>query len=102
MAAKRFKENLYQGYPDVHMNTAKGGTLADVRMATAKNTLHDVHMNTAKNTLRPEKFTPRQRKLLSSPEIQRKATVAQLCTCVLPRDVACAHASEPLPAACEY
>ena len=41
MAAKRSKENVYQGYPDVHMNTAKGNTLysPDVRMATAKSTL---------------------------------------------------------------
>ena len=81
MAAKRFKENLYQGYPDVHMNTAKSSVYSpDVRMGTAKSTLHDVHMNTARSdTVRGENFTPRQRKLLSSPEVQRKATVAQLC-----------------------
>lgn len=93
MAGKRFKENLYEGYPDVHMNTAKGTISSpDVRMATAKNTLYDVRMSTAKNTIRQDKFTPRQKKLLASPEVQRKATVAQLCTCCLRRGVACAHA----------
>ena len=75
------------------MNTAKGTIYSpDIRMATAKNTLHDVHMNTARNTARQDNFTPRQRKLLASSEVQRKATVAQLCTCVLRRVVACPHA----------
>ena len=92
MAAKRFKENLYQGYPDIHMNTVKGTINSpDIRMATAKSTLHDVHMNTAAGTIRQEKFTPRQRKLLASPEIQRKATVAQLCMFNLRHCVANTH-----------
>ena len=85
MAAKRSKENVYQGYPDVHMNTAKGNTLysPDVRMATAKSTLADVRMRTARGdtTKGSENLSPRHRKLLASPEVQRKATVAQLCTC---------------------
>lgn len=84
MAARRFKENLYEGLPDVHMNTVKGtlGYSSDIRMATAKSTLHDVRMSTARgvDTLRSDNFTPRQRQLLASPEVQRKATVAQLCT----------------------
>ena len=85
MAAKRFKENIYQGYPDVHMNTAKGNTISspDVRMATAKSTVADVRMRTARGeTVKgTDNLSPRHRKLLASPEVQRKATVAQLCTC---------------------
>jgi cell cycle protein kinase DBF2 len=59
------------GY-DVHMNTAKGYTMGG-----------DVYMDTARpgTTLKPGGFQLWERELLDSPEVKRKATVAQLCEC---------------------
>lgn len=70
---------------DIHMNTAKGLTgMGDIRMATAKGNLayDDIRMETARGgtTMKAGGFQIWERELLESPEIRRKATVAQLCT----------------------
>lgn len=70
------------------MTTAKGiptaGNYSDVRMATGKlysTHNNDVTMETARGgaTMKQTGFQLWERELLSSPEIKRKATVAQLC-----------------------
>lgn len=67
------------------MNTAKGVPSLynnDIRMGTAKNTLAaDVRMNTAVpgTTVKKNAFKPWEKEILGSSEVQRKATVAQLC-----------------------
>lgn len=71
-------------YRDIHMDTAKGlTTYADIRMGTAKalSSADDIRMDTAKGatTLKQGGFQLWERELLDSPEIKRKATVAQLC-----------------------
>ncbi|KAI0075902.1 kinase-like protein [Panus rudis PR-1116 ss-1] len=76
------------GYPsgDIHMNTAKGYTMStpDIHMATAKGisgmTLQDdITMNTARGEPTLKKgFQMWEKELLDSPEVRRKATVAQL------------------------
>ncbi|KAF8639397.1 hypothetical protein AX17_001522 [Amanita inopinata Kibby_2008] len=75
-----------QGYTDVRMDTAKPNLpprqYADVTMATAKGyTLtNDITMETARmnaTTVR-RGFQVGERQLLESPEVRRKATVAQL------------------------
>lgn len=76
--------NKESDLPDIHMNTAKGLTMAmpDIRMATAKGMTidKDIRMDTAKpgTTL---KHGPKmwEKELLDSSEVRRKATVAQLC-----------------------
>ncbi|TFK22050.1 AGC/NDR protein kinase [Coprinopsis marcescibilis] len=78
-------------YRDVHMDTAKGiptaGSYADIRMGTAKaftSNLDDIKMETARGTsggattIRQSKFQPWETALLSSSEVKRKSTVAQL------------------------
>lgn len=78
-------ENQYAGYPDIHMNTAKGMTigLPDIHMATAKGmTLDsDIRMDTSKpgTTVKQHAFKLWEKELLESAEVKRKATVAQLC-----------------------
>ena len=75
----------YSELPDIHMNTAKGLTMAvpDIRMATAKGMTvdKDIRMETAKagTTLKQGAFKMWEKELLDSPEVRRKATVAQLC-----------------------
>lgn len=76
-------------YRDVHMDTAKGvpsSNYSDIRMGTARPfgdaKPDDVRMETARGgaaTLRQNKFQPWERQLMQSPEVRRKATVAQLC-----------------------
>ena len=74
----------YSELPDIHMNTAKGLTMAvpDIRMATAKGMTvdKDIRMETAKaGTTLKQGFKLWEKELLDSPEVRRKATVAQLC-----------------------
>lgn len=75
---------------DVHMETAKGlpstHSYSDIRMNTAKSpfeTNDDIYMETARgntSTVRQGvSFQPWEKDLLASPEVKRKATVAQLC-----------------------
>jgi len=75
---------------DIHMETAKGlpslHSYGDVHMATAKGldtqtTDSDVHMETARGPKQGAGFQLWEKELLESPEIKRKATVAQLCMC---------------------
>ena len=87
MAAARGKQSQapYSELPDIHMNTAKGLTMSvpDIRMATAKGMTvdKDIRMETAKagTTLKQGAFKMWEKELLDSPEVRRKATVAQLC-----------------------
>ena len=74
-------------YEDIHMNTAKGLPTEglDIHMNTAKGyTLgNDVRMDTAKgsvSTIRQNGLPMKDRAILESGEVKRKATVAQLCT----------------------
>ena len=64
-------------FRDIHMNTAKG------LPAGLPAGLPDVHMNTAKldttRTFKQGQFRLWEKELLDSPEVKRKATVAQLC-----------------------
>ena len=78
------RKDPFPGLSDIHMNTAKGYTASsmDIHMATAKGmTLADVSMQTAKvdTTLKKGRFKLWEQELLDSPEVRRKATVAQLC-----------------------
>lgn len=73
-------------YGDVHMATAKGLTsmqsFNDIRMGTAKGSVgDDVRMDTVKGgtTFKQGGAKVWERELLDSPEVKRKATVAQLC-----------------------
>lgn len=74
------------------MNTAKNLTVKDIKMHTTysgpspglpivdNNTLHDVRMETARGgTTIKSGFQIWEMELLESPEVKRKATVAQLC-----------------------
>ncbi len=87
MAARTKNQNQpqYEGLPDIHMNTAKGLTMSvpDIRMATAKGMTmdKDIRMDTAKpgTTLKQTGFKMWEKELIDSPEVRRKATVAQLC-----------------------
>ena len=85
MAARSKDQNQYSELPDIHMNTAKGLTIGvpDIRMATAKGLTvdKDIRMETAKAgaTLKQSGFKLWEKELLDSPEVRRKATVAQLC-----------------------
>nr|VWP00558.1 Chaperone protein dnaJ 2 [Ganoderma boninense] len=82
--SKNQNQNLYSGLPDIHMNTAKGMTvgLPDIHMATAKGYTvdKDIRMETAKagTTVKGGAFKMWEKELLESPEVRRKATVAQL------------------------
>lgn len=75
-------DNLYR---DIHMDTAKGITLGlqDIHMGTARSPWNDdIQMETARGggtTMKRAGFQMWERELLESPEIKRKATVAQLC-----------------------
>ena len=78
---------------NVHMNTAKNLTLKDFKMHGARsgltpglpitdnNTLNDVRMGTAKGGGTTVKAGLKlwELELIESPEVRRKATVAQLC-----------------------
>lgn len=89
--SKNQNQNLYSGLPDIHMNTAKGMTvgLPDIHMATAKGFTvdKDIRMETAKagTTVKGTAFKMWEKELLESPEVRRKATVAQLCESRLDR-----------------
>ncbi|KAL1673273.1 kinase-like domain-containing protein [Schizophyllum commune] len=73
-------------YRDIHMDTAKDLTKRmkdmDIRMETARGfpSVDDVHMETARGapTSKAPGFKLWERELLQSPEVKRKATVAQL------------------------
>ena len=63
------------GSSDIHMNTAKGQTLAnDIRMQTA--TSGSLDTTTLKGLGNLKLW---EREFLDSAEVKRKATVAQLC-----------------------
>jgi len=98
MAQASPKKQPISGLPnysnDVQMNTSKGmpGGYNDISMGTAKTfgrEYNDVRMETARNgggivasssTLRgANKFKAWEKERLESPEVRRKATVAQLC-----------------------
>lgn len=72
-------------YRDVHMDTAK--SYNDIRMNTGRTLGEDIRMETARgaaatgggSTIRNPKFKVWERELIDSPEVRRKATVAQLC-----------------------
>ncbi|KAI0665822.1 kinase-like domain-containing protein [Trametes maxima] len=84
LSRKAQGQSLYGELPGIHMNTAKGMTMSipDVRMATAKGMTmdKDIRMDTAKSntTIRGGHFKVWEHELLDSPEVRRKATVAQL------------------------
>lgn len=66
------------------MDTAKGVTMGmgDISMGTARIPWNDdIQMETARGgtTMKQGGFQMWERELLESPEIKRKATVAQLC-----------------------
>ena len=64
------KSNPPSQYTDITMATAKGYTLAnDITMETARGNTGTIRRG----------FQGWERELLDSPEIRRKATVAQLC-----------------------
>lgn len=65
-------KGLTVGLPDIHMATAKGLTNEDIRMETVRG-------DTA--TVKQPGFQLWEKELLESPEVRRKATVAQLCEC---------------------
>ncbi|KAI0685547.1 AGC/NDR protein kinase [Cytidiella melzeri] len=80
MASRQTKQNLYN---DIHMNTAKGTMYGsqDIHMATAKGSLYgDIRMDTARPeaTIKKGGLKQWQRDIADSPEVKRKATVAQL------------------------
>jgi cell cycle protein kinase DBF2 len=78
---------------DVRMNTAKNLTLRDIKMQASRNgptsglpimdnnTLNDVRMETARGGGMTVKAGLKlwELELIESPEVKRKATVAQLC-----------------------
>lgn len=69
------------------MDTAKGLTSMagfDIRMGTAKSfpSNDDIRMETARGvTVKQNRLPLRDRELLETAEVKRKATVAQLCEC---------------------
>jgi cell cycle protein kinase DBF2 len=85
MAYRLSKENRELGYNDrdVRMNTARSSMYGsqDIYMATAKSSLFDVRMDTAKSdsTIKKAGLKAWEREIVDSPEVIRKATVAQLC-----------------------
>ena len=83
MARHLIKDATYGGLPDIHMNTAKGMTVpaTDIHMATTKGVDTDIRMETTKagTTVKQNGFQLWERELIESPEVRRKATVAQLC-----------------------
>lgn len=84
MNSRQTKENQASGYHDIHMNTAKSSLYgsSDIHMATSRGTLYpDIRMDTAKpdTTIKKTGLKPWERALVDSPEVRRKATVAQLC-----------------------
>lgn len=65
---------------DVHMATARGwGGDGDVRMQTAARPSGS--SSSANAAARPPPLKLWERELLETPEVKRKATVAQLCEC---------------------
>lgn len=85
----KYSEDDYSPY-DIHMQTAKGippSGLTDYQMSTAKGMTfgNDIRMDTAKastssvSTIKQSGLPLRDRELLESSEVKRKATVAQLC-----------------------
>ncbi|KAI0089924.1 AGC/NDR protein kinase [Irpex rosettiformis] len=83
MASRQTKENYNAAYNDIHMNTARGTLqgLKDIHMATAKSSLYgDIKMDTSRldTTFKKGGLKPWERDIADSPEVRRKATVAQL------------------------
>ncbi|KAF5382848.1 hypothetical protein D9757_007297 [Collybiopsis confluens] len=86
----KYTGNEYgQYYRDIHMDTAKGlpptsaNSLADIHMNTAKGLTigNDIRMDTAKGsvaTIKQVGLPLKDREILDSAEVKRKATVAQL------------------------
>ncbi|KAK7468416.1 serine/threonine-protein kinase dbf2 [Stygiomarasmius scandens] len=82
------QQNDYSHYRDIHMDTARGlppssAGLADIHMLTAKGLTisDDIRMDTAKGgtgTIRQAGLPLKDREILESSEVKRKATVAQL------------------------
>lgn len=72
---------------DIQMQTAKPFCINNFTMGTAKTT-NDIYMETAKTGLMPRQGAVKgwEQKLLESPEVTRKATVAQLCELDKPLD----------------
>lgn len=73
-------------YGDIHMDTAKGvPNYHDVCMNTSKSPFNDdIYMETARGTAsttvkQGPVFQAREKELIDSAEVKRKATVAQLC-----------------------
>lgn len=68
---------------DIHMETVKGGFEVNSDLLSRLREDSDIHMQTVKTVL-PTKaaIKPWERELLESPEVKRKATVAQLCKSV--------------------
>lgn len=71
------------GNGDIYMATARGGGLDDIRMETARGgyggKLNMPGANNKTMTYRPPPLKEWERGLVDSPEVKRKATVAQLC-----------------------
>lgn len=83
---KKYQQPLASagGDRDVRMDTAKWNHSGDVYMQTAKGwDSDDIRMETARpqpaSSARPPQMKLWERELLESPEVKRKATVAQLC-----------------------
>lgn len=73
---------------DVHMATAKGwGDVEDVRMQTAHPSSSSASASAA--AARPPPLKLWEREMLETPEVKRKATVAQLCECWLALNMMC-------------
>lgn len=82
MATSAIEGLPIEGFRDIRMETARG--VGDIHMATAKGypTLaDDIRMETARAaaTLKNNNLKVWERELIQSPEVKRKATVAQLC-----------------------
>ena len=70
-------KSMTMGIPDIHMNTARGMTIADdIRMDTAR--------GTTTTTVKQNALKAWEKELLDSSEVKRKSTVAQLCLFALP------------------
>ncbi|KAG8930320.1 hypothetical protein FRC02_004362 [Tulasnella sp. 418] len=85
MSASPTKDRFRQGLPGTSSKDAIGRTHAkspsvkDIRMETAKGTMGDVRMETAKSaTAYKKNLQLWEKELIDSPEVKRKATVAQL------------------------
>lgn len=72
--------------PSKRIDGLPNTSMQDVHMMTAKMTLNDVHMDTAPRTGATRKGAGLQlweREMLNTPEVKRKAVVAQMCECLV-------------------